>query len=64
MGGFSIFHWIIVIAILFVYLFPVIKILQKAGYTGWWSVLILIPGVNLVMLWIFAFARWPNLRAS
>ena len=25
----------------------------------WWSLLIVIPIVNLIGFWIFAFARWP-----
>ena len=62
MGSISLWHWIIVIVFVFVYLFPAIKIVRKAGYSGWWCILLLFPIVNLIMLWIFAFARWPNLR--
>jgi uncharacterized membrane protein YhaH (DUF805 family) len=62
MGNLSFFHWIIVLLVLLLYIFPVVKILQKAGYSGWWCVLVFIPLVNVVMLWVFAFARWPNLR--
>jgi uncharacterized membrane protein YhaH (DUF805 family) len=54
--------WIIIILIVFLYLFPVVKILHKAGYSGWWCILAFIPLVNLVMIWVFAFASWPNLR--
>ena len=62
MGGMSIFHWIIVLVVLAVYLVPAVRIVQKAGYSGWWCVLLIIPLVNIVFLWIFAFARWPSLR--
>jgi uncharacterized membrane protein YhaH (DUF805 family) len=62
MGNLSFFHWIIVLLVLLLYIFPVVKILQKAGYSGWWCALLVIPLVNVVMLWVFAFARWPNLR--
>ena len=37
-------------------------ILGKAGYSGWWALLMLIPIVNLVMLWSFALRRWPALE--
>jgi uncharacterized membrane protein YhaH (DUF805 family) len=53
---------IVVIVILVVYLVPIIKILNKAGYSGWWCLLFFVPLVNLIMLWVFAFADWPNLR--
>ncbi|MFC3226340.1 hypothetical protein ACFOGJ_03820 [Marinibaculum pumilum] len=33
--------------------------LQKAGFSGAWSLLLLVPVVNLVMLWVFAFISWP-----
>ena len=44
------------------FLFPTIKILQKAGYSGWWCVLTMVPILNLILLWVFAFAHWPNLK--
>jgi hypothetical protein len=62
MGNLSFFHWILVLLVVLLYIFPVVKILQKAGYSGWWCALLVIPLVNIVMLWVFAFARWPNLR--
>jgi uncharacterized membrane protein YhaH (DUF805 family) len=61
MGAISGFHWLIVIVFTLVWLIPAIKILQKAGYSGWWCLLLFVPIVNIVMYWIFAFARWPNL---
>ena len=38
-------------------------IAKKAGYSGWWALTIIIPLVNLVMLWVFAFAEWPAEKA-
>lgn len=34
-------------------------IARKAGFSGWWSLLILVPTLNLVLLWFFAFSKWP-----
>jgi hypothetical protein len=31
----------------------------KAGYSRWWALAIFIPLVNLIIIWVFAFARWP-----
>ncbi|MGR8931140.1 MAG: hypothetical protein ACU836_10900 [Gammaproteobacteria bacterium] len=38
------------------------KILLKAGLDGWWTFALLVPVVNIIMIWIFAFCHWPNLR--
>jgi uncharacterized membrane protein YhaH (DUF805 family) len=65
MGSFAILHWLIVIAILAVlYFIPVVKILQKAGYSGWWCLIAFVPLVNIIMLYVFAFADWPALRSQ
>ena len=51
------------LAIVVLVVWMVSRVLRKAGYSGWWSVTALVPLVNLVMLWMFAFADWPALRA-
>jgi len=38
---------------------PVANILHRTGRSRWWTVLAFIPLVNLICLWVFAFARWP-----
>ena len=38
---------------------PVWRICTKAGYSGWLSLLVLVPIVNLVLLYFLAFAEWP-----
>ena len=40
---------------------PVANILHRAGRSRWWMILAFIPFVNLLGLWVFAFARWPKL---
>lgn len=35
-------------------------IAQRAGYAPIWSFLIVVPVVNIIVVWLFAFARWPN----
>lgn len=39
------------------------RILNKAGYSRWWVLVLLVPIVNIVMFWVFAFANWPNLES-
>ncbi|MGR8952109.1 MAG: hypothetical protein ACU83V_06825 [Gammaproteobacteria bacterium] len=38
------------------------RIIEKAGFDGWWTLALLIPVVNLVMIWVFAFMAWPTLK--
>ena len=61
MGAFSLFHWLVVMAVLALFLVPFAKILQRAGRSGWWVILWLVPLVNIAGLWLFAFGRWPAL---
>ena len=63
MGGTSIVHWFIVLAfMLVIYVIPAVVILRKAGFSGWWCLLGFVPIVNIIMIWVFALADWPNLR--
>lgn len=60
MGTFSIWHWLIVLTYIVVFVLPCWKIVSKAGFSGAWALLALVPVVNVIMLWVFAFASWPN----
>jgi hypothetical protein len=35
------------------------RIASRAGYSRWWALTMLVPILNLVMLWVFAFTMWP-----
>ena len=35
-------------------------IFSKAGYSGWLSLLMVVPIVNIVMLYFLAFSTWPS----
>jgi hypothetical protein len=41
---------------------PFWQVFSKAGYSGWWSLLMVLPLVNLIALYIFAFSNWPALN--
>ncbi len=36
-----------------------VNVIAKAGYSGWWILITLVPIVNFVMFLVFAFSRWP-----
>jgi hypothetical protein len=63
-GAFSIVHWAILGLVLFTLGFPAARILKRAGLSGWWTILAMIPYANVIGLWAFAFARWPALEAA
>ena len=60
MGSVSIVSWIIVLAVVAVPTWAWCTIVRKAGFNPWWGLLYLVPLVNLVMLYLFAFSRWPS----
>ncbi len=39
-------------------------IFTKAGYSKWLSLLMLVPIVNVIMLYFFAFSTWPIHRGA
>lgn len=61
MDPFSPLHWIIVLIVMAILLVPAAVILRRTGHSPAWAILALFPGVSLIALWIFAFARWPAL---
>lgn len=34
-------------------------ILKKAGYSPIWVIVGLIPIIGIVLIWVFAFKKWP-----
>ena len=42
---------------------PFVRILRRAGRSGWWVLLLFIPAVGwLVLPWVIAFMRWERPR--
>lgn len=37
-----------------------VRVLHKAGFSGGWVLTQVIPIVNIIFIWVFAFAVWPN----
>ncbi len=49
-----------VLAVVFVIAY--VQIVRRAGYSGWWILILLVPVLNVVMLLIFAYKEWPIQR--
>lgn len=61
MGQIGLWQLIIVVLFFAIFVWPVVRILHRAGRSGWWAVLVVVPLLNIVMFWVFAFAHWPKI---
>ncbi|NYT62795.1 hypothetical protein H0A66_10765 [Alcaligenaceae bacterium] len=54
-------HWLVMLLVAALILPPFWKIFSKAGFSGWLSLLMLIPMLNLIVLYVIAFSDWSSL---
>jgi hypothetical protein len=59
MNGFSVWHWLVILILLFLAGFPIGRIIHRTGHSAWWVIAFLIPGIGLIAIWVLAFVRWP-----
>jgi uncharacterized membrane protein len=50
------------LALLVVAAWAYVRIIRRAGYSGWWVLIGIVPVVNVVMFFFFAFKKWPAQR--
>jgi len=63
-AGIGVWQLIIMLVWVLVIVIPFWKITSKAGYSGWLSLLIIVPLVNVIYMYFIAFAKWPSLTKS
>lgn len=63
MGAFSLWHWLVLLVLAGTFIIPAWRIAGKAGFPGALSLLLLVPLLGIVLIWVFAFIRWPVERA-
>ncbi len=51
---------VVALVVFAVVIWAVVRILHKAGRSGWWVLILFVPLLNLVMIWLFAFTDWPR----
>jgi hypothetical protein len=56
--GYGLGHWLVFAILTAVVLYPLGRILNRIGFSPFWSVIALIPFVNLLALWLLAFRDW------
>ena len=54
--------WMLLFLAIFV--LPFWRICTKAGYSGWLSLLVLIPLANVIFVYFLGFSEWPSLRGD
>ena len=64
MGHWSVLHWVVFTVFAVLVLYPTGRILQRMGFSPFWSVVALIPFANLIGLWVVATVPWPQGRES
>jgi len=47
-----------IVVLLPVVIVPYWRIFAKAGFSGWLSLLMMVPLVNLIVLYVIAFSEW------
>jgi uncharacterized membrane protein YhaH (DUF805 family) len=50
------------LAIAIIFVVAYVQIIRRAGYSGWWALVIFVPLLNVVMLFVFAYSEWPIQR--
>ena len=61
MGPFGLIMCLIIVVLI---ILPFWFIFSKAGYSKWLSLLMVVPMVNIVMLYFLAFSTWPSERET
>ena len=55
-------HWFTMLLGAVMIVLPFWRIFAKAGFSGWLSLLMIVPMVNLIALYVLAFSDWPIAR--
>ena len=64
MGSISIWHWVISIGLIWLnvlFWISIVRILKRTGHNAWWSLVALVPIINVIAMWRFSKSKWPAL---
>ena len=60
MLGYGAAHWIAMLVMLLIILYPIGRILGRLGFAPLLAIAAVIPLVNVIALWALAFVEWPR----
>jgi ATP-dependent protease ClpP protease subunit len=60
MGTFSIWHWLIVLVVMVLPSLPALWVIKRSGNSRWQIIFAIIPLINFIWLWVFAFGKWQS----
>ena len=63
-AGFAVFELLFLVIGFAIVIIPFWKIYAKAGFSKWLSLLMIVPLVNLIVLYVVAFSTWPAHRGG
>jgi hypothetical protein len=55
----SIWYLLVSLGFMAVLIFPCMRIVQRTGHSGWWTLLLFVPIIGVFAPWILAYIRWP-----
>ncbi|KVE79060.1 DUF805 domain-containing protein [Burkholderia vietnamiensis] len=59
MEHFNAGQMLVALVLVAIVVYPYVRIVRRTGHSGWWILTMFVPVLNFIMLWAFAFARWP-----
>jgi hypothetical protein len=59
LSQYSSWHLALLPVLLFLWVYPLWRIIGRVGYTPAIALLAIFPAVGLILLWWLAFSRWP-----
>jgi len=62
--GISIWQIIIILLLLAIPVLVFGPAVKKAGFSRWWSFTLLLPIINVITIWVFAFIEWPAEKSA
>ncbi|AZQ55778.1 hypothetical protein [Burkholderia cenocepacia] len=60
MEHFTAWQLLVSLVLVAIVVYPYVRIVRRTGHSGWWILTMFVPVLNFIMLWVFAFARWPT----
>lgn len=50
--------------VMFVFMATSAVVFGKTGRSPYWALLVIVPYAFVVMIWIFAFTKWPGVKSK